>query len=269
MRIGIVAPARPIDQDIAARVAAVAATYPGVELVVSPQCFLSEGHFAGPDFARAEAFVAMANDPSIDAIWCARGGYGSNRILHLIRDRLGPTAAHKTYLGYSDIGFLLGALYARRLGRQAHAPMPGDITREGGEAAVRRVLGWLTGDRSGVEPGLGARPAVAFNLSIVSALVGTPWLPDLADHVLLIEDVSEPLYRVDRMLFQLAHATQLKGLAGIRLGRVSDIQPNDPPWGESLSVMLPRWCAELGVPYLGEADIGHDVGNKIVPFGLG
>ena len=269
MRIGVVAPARPIDQNIAAQVQAIAATYPGVELVVSPQCFLSEGHFAGPDAVRAEAFVAMANDPAIDAIWCARGGYGSNRILHMIRDRLGPAAARKTYLGYSDFGFMLGALYARRLGRPVHAPMPADVLRDGGEAAVRRTLGWLTGDRSGLEPGLAGQPAAAFNLSIIAALVGTPWLPDLADHVLLIEDVSEPLYRIDRMLFQLAQATQLKGLAGVRLGRISDVQPNDPPWGEALSVMLPRWCAELGVPFLGEADIGHDVGNRIVPFGLG
>lgn len=268
MRIGVVAPARPIDPATAAQVEAIAATYAGVELVVSPQCFLNEGHFAGPDTSRADAFVAMANDPAIDAVWCARGGYGSNRILHMIRDRLGPAAARKTYLGYSDFGFMLGALYARRLGRQVHAPMPGDIAREGGEAAIRRTLGWLTGDRSGLEPGLGGRPAVAFNLSILTTLIGTPWLPDLADHVLLIEDVSEPLYRIDRMLFQLAQATQLKGLAGVRLGRVSDVQPNDPPWGESLSVMLPRWCGELGVPFLGAADIGHDAANRIVPFGL-
>ena len=269
MRIGIVAPARPIDPTVVVLLQAIAAGYPGVELVVSPQCFLSEGHFAGPDAARADAFVAMANDPAIDAIWCARGGYGSNRILHLIGDRLAPAAARKTYLGYSDFGFLLGALYARRIGRSVHAPMPIDVNRDGGEAAVRRTLGWLTGDRSGLEPALAGRPAAAFNLAILTALIGTPWLPDLADHVLLIEDVSEPLYRIDRMLFQLAQATQLKGLAGVRLGRISDVQPNDPPWGEALSVMLPRWCAELGVPFLGAADIGHDVGNKIVPFGLG
>lgn len=279
MRIGVVAPARPIDPALATRLQAIAASYPGVELVVSPQCFLSEGHFAGPDALRAEAFIAMANDPSIDAIWCARGGYGSNRILALVHNRLNPAAAAKTYLGYSDFGFVLGALYARRLGKCVHAPMPGDLARDGGEAAVRRTLGWLTGDRSGVEPGLGSelgsgsgsgkRPAAAFNLAILAALIGTPWLPDLADHVLLIEDVSEPLYRIDRMLSQMAHATQLKGLAGVRLGRVSDVQPNDPPWGETLAVMLPRWCGELGVPFLGAADIGHDAANKLVPFGLG
>lgn len=268
MRIGVVAPARPIDQALAQRLRGIAAGYAGLELVIHPQCFLAEGHFAGDDAARAEALLALANDPAIDAIWFARGGYGSSRLLRRVMAALGPAAAHKTYLGYSDMGFLLGALYARRLGRQVHGPMPGDLAREGGEAAVRRVLGWFAGDPSGVEAGIGARPAAAFNLSILAALIGTPWLPDLTDHVLLIEEVSEPLYRVDRLLFQMAQASQLKGIAGVRMGRVNDIQPNDPPWGEPLEVMLPRWCAEMRVPYLGSADIGHDSANKIVPLGL-
>jgi muramoyltetrapeptide carboxypeptidase len=90
----------------------------------------------------------------------------------------------------------------------------------------------------------------------------------LTDHILMIEDVSEPLYRIDRMLFQLANATQLKGIAGIRLGRIADIQPNDPPWGEAIEVMITRWARDLGVPYLGAADIGHDAANKLVPFGM-
>ncbi|MBX9797241.1 LD-carboxypeptidase [Sphingomonas sp.] len=270
MRIGVVAPAKSIDPALADSARVLAANrFPGVELVIDPQCYLSDGHFAGPDATRADAFVAMANDPAIDAIWFARGGYGSGRILAAALPRLTKAAERKTYMGYSDMGFLLGALYARRLGRVAHGPMLGDLAREGGGAAAARALAWLArGDRSSLEGGLGTRPAAAFNLAILAALCGTPWLPDLADHVLLVEDVSEPLYRVDRLLFQLAHATQLKGVAGVRLGRVSDIQPNDPPWREPLDMMIRRWCAEMGVPYLGPADIGHDVDNKVVPFGL-
>ncbi|OQW41839.1 MAG: LD-carboxypeptidase [Proteobacteria bacterium SG_bin5] len=270
MRIGVVAPAKSIDAALADRLRTLAAnSFPGVELVIDPQCYLSDGHFAGPDAVRAAAFLAMANDPAIDAIWFARGGYGSGRILAAVMPQLGPAAARKAYLGYSDMGFLMGALYARRLGRVAHGPMPGDLAREGGEKAVARALAWLArGDRAALEGGLGQRPAAAFNLAILAGLCGTPWLPDLADHVLLIEDVSEPLYRIDRLLFQLAHATQLKGVAGVRLGRVSDIQPNEPPWREPLATMLARWCAEMGVPFLGAADIGHDVDNKVVPFGL-
>jgi len=270
MRIGIVAPARELDRIVVARIGAFAAiAFPDVELVFHPQCFLSSGHFAGTDDQRAGAFLEMANDPAIDAIWFGRGGYGSNRILTRVMDALGSAAHAKTYLGYSDTGFLLGALYARRIGRPVHGPMPIDINRDGGDVTVTRSLAWLTAkDPKGLEPSLGDRPAAAFNLAILTTMIGTPWLPDLTDHVLMIEEVSEPLYRIDRMLFQLAHATQLKGLAGVRLGAIRDVQENDPPFDETPEQMITRWCAEMGVPYLGRAMIGHDADNHVVPFGV-
>ena len=214
-------------------------------------------------------FLQMANDPAIDAIWFLRGGYGSNRLLTRIMPELGPAARTKTYLGYSDMGFLLGALYARRIGRPVHGPMVGDVRRQGGDATVARSLGWMVkGDRQGLEPGLDGHPAVAFNLSILGALIGTPYCPDLADHVLIVEEVSEPLYNVDRLLFHMAHATQLKGIAGVRLGAVSDVKTNDPSWGEPLETMIARWCGEMGVPYLGRALVGHTADNHVVPFGI-
>ena len=270
MRIGVVAPARPIDPVVAARAGAFAAiAYPEVDLVFHPQCFEHDGHFAGSDAVRAAAFLQVANDPAFDAIWFARGGYGSNRILDAVMPQLNAAAARKTYAGYSDMGFVLAALYARRIGRPIHAPMATDINRAKGDETVARSLGWLTsGDRQGLEPGLDGRPAAAFNLSILSALIGTPWLPDLTDHVLIVEEVSEHLYAVDRMLFTMANATQLKGVAGVRLGAVSNIQPNEPEWGETLEYMIQRWCAEMGVPYLGRARIGHTQDNHLVPFGI-
>ena len=270
MRIGVVAPARGVDEALAARARGLAAVaMPAVDLVFHPQCYLSDGHFAGPDAARVAAFVEMANDPTIDAIWFARGGYGSNRILHTAIPQLHEAARRKTYLGFSDLGFLLGALYAAKIGRQVHGPMVADVMRDDGGAAFARSLRWLVEkDKTMLEPGLDGRPAAAFNLSILTGLIGTKWLPDLTDHVLLIEEVSEPLYRVDRMLFTMAQATQLKGLAGIRLGAISDVTPNDPPWGESIETMIVRWCAEMGVAYLGRAAIEHGKGNMVVPFGL-
>lgn len=269
MRIAVIAPARPIDTATAARVAAFAAiAFPAVDLVIHPQCFENDGHFAGPDARRAAVFVETANDPAIDALWFARGGYGSNRILAQAMPRLGPAARAKRYVGYSDMGFLLAALYARGIGRVAHGPMPIDINRQHGDATVARSLDWLTGGRRGLEPGLGNRPAAAFNLAILQSLIGTPWLPDLADHVLMVEEVSEPMYRLDRELFQMAHATQLKGIAGVRLGAVTDVQLNDPPWAEPLEAMATRWCGEMGIQYLGRAEIGHTQTNRVVPFGV-
>lgn len=271
MKIAVCAPARPIDPIVEPRLKALAAiTFPEVEIVFHPQCFIEDGHFAGSDAVRAAAFLEFANDPAFDAVWFARGGYGSNRILHTVMPHLGAAAAHKQWLGYSDVGFLLGALYARRLGRPAHGPMPSEISRKDDQGhGVMRSLAWLVrGDRAGLEPSLDGGPAAAFNLSILSALIGTLWLPDLTDHVLMIEEVSEPLYRIDRMLSQMAHATQLKGIAGVRLGRMTEIVPNIPEFGETPEQMIVRWCGEMGVPYLGRADIAHDSANKVVPFGI-
>lgn len=270
MRIGIVAPAGAIDETVATRNQALAALmYPEVELVFHSQCYLRDGHFAGPDEARAAAFLDYANDPAFDAIWFARGGYGSNRILHIVMPELKEAARNKTYLGFSDIGFMLGALYARRIGKPVHGSMPSSLTNNDVGHSVGRALAWLAAkDRTALEPGLDGRPAAAFNLAILTAMIGTPWLPDLADHVLLIEEVSEPLYRIDRMLFQVAHATQLKGIAGIRLGQVTDIKSNDPPFAEDPEQMIARWCKEMGVPYLGRAMIGHIEENRVVPFGM-
>src|SRR3546814_12948273 len=91
------------------------------------------------------------------------------------------------------------------MGRGAHGPRPIDIDRTGGDVTVTRSLAWLTAhDRKGFEPSLGRRPAAAFNLAILTSMIGTPWLPDLTDHVLMIEEGSEPLYRNERMMFQLA-----------------------------------------------------------------
>ncbi|WNO53261.1 LD-carboxypeptidase [Stakelama saccharophila] len=270
MRIAVVAPGRPIDEQVAAATAALAAiAYPDVALHFDPQCFLEDGHFAGSDAVRAEAFLRYANDPAFDAIWFARGGYGSNRILAAVMPNLTEAARNKMYVGYSDMGFLLGALYARGIGTPVHAPMPVEIGRKDQGHCVARALSWMTArDPSVLEPSLGDRPAAAFNLAILNAMIGTPWLPDLADHVLMIEEVSEPLYRIDRMLFTVANATQLQGVAGIRLGEVVDVQPNEPPFAETPEQIVRRWCADMGVPYLGRARIGHSRDNRVVPFGL-
>lgn len=264
MRIGIVAPSCRINDAIRDGVTALASQR--AELVWHPQCWASAGHFAGPDAARAAAFLDMANDPAIDAVWFARGGYGAARIVDQAMAGLAPAAARKTYLGYSDAGTLLAALYARGIGEVAHGPMPADVRRADGAAAVRRALDWLV-DRApdAVEGSADPGPRAAFNIVILAHLIGTPHLPDLGGHVLMIEEVSEYLYRTDRDLAQIMAA--VRGLAGIRLGRVSDVPDNDPDFGMTVEEVVRFWCARAGVPFLGSADIGHDAANKVVPFG--
>ena len=215
-RIAICAPSTPITRDVAQRVAALAAAeFPQLELQFHAQCFVEDGHFAGSDAVRLAALLECANDPEIEAVWFARGGYGSNRIA---------------------------------------------------EAAVRRSRAWLAGAGAGREPSLDARPTVAFNLMTLAMLCGTELMPVLAGHVVMVEEVAEHLYAVDRLFF---HVTQhLRGIAGLRLGRISAVPENDRPFGCEAEDIARDWCARADIPFLGAADIGHDADNRIVPFGL-
>ena len=266
-RIAICAPSTPITRDVATRVTALAAAeFPQLELHFHEQCFVEEGHFAGSDAVRLAALLECTNDAAFDAVWFAKGGYGANRIAARAIAGFGDAARKKTFLGYSDCGYLLAGLYRAGLGYPVHGPMPVDIRREGGEAAVRRALTWLAGDPGGLEPLLDTQPAAAFNLMTLAMLCGTELMPVLAGHMVLVEETAEHLYAVDRLFF---HITQhLHGIAGLRLGRVSAVQENDRPFGANAEQIARDWCQRAGIPFLGAADIGHDAANRIVPFGL-
>lgn len=270
--IGVVAPASRIEPAIAERVTEIArALYPDrpPELRFHPQCHLTSGHFAGDDEARARAFLEIANDAEVDALWFARGGYGSARIAERVLPALTPAARDKIYLGYSDAGALMAGLYKQGFGGVAHGPMPADLNRAGGEAAVTRALAFLI-DRAPetLEPTVSSTvPSVAFNITVLSHLMGTPLQPDLAGHVLMLEDVSEYMYRIDRELLHITSVPEMRRVAGIRLGRCSAIPPNEPAFGQTEVEVVQHWCLRSGIPYLGRADIGHDIDNKIVPFG--
>jgi muramoyltetrapeptide carboxypeptidase len=269
MRIGIVAPSTPILPATAERVIILArSAFPEVELVFHPQCFLSHRHFAGEDAVRAAAFLEVANDPRFDALWFARGGYGSCRIAEDLLAGLGAAARDKAYLGYSDAGYVLAGLYRAGFPDLAHGPMPNDLRREGGEAAVKRALAWLARrDPAALEPSLGDAPAAAFNVTVFSQLLGTALEPDLEGHVLMLEDVSEHMYRTDRALFHITGNEGVRRVAGIRLGRCTEVPENDPDFGASEEEVFRYWCERSGIACLGRADIGHDADNKVVPFG--
>ena len=111
MRIGVVATGGPMSRTVVAPVRALAAAVdPALRIDFHDQCFEQYGHFAGTDEARADAFVQYANDDRYDALWFGRGGYGTCRIAERVLARLGPAARAKTYLGYSDAGYLLAGL---------------------------------------------------------------------------------------------------------------------------------------------------------------
>ena len=271
-KIGVVAPASRMSEDVAASVPALAARlYPErtPEVVFHPQCFASHGHFAGDDETRAQAFVDVANDESYDAVWFARGGYGSCRVVESIMPRLRRPSREKTYLGYSDAGMLLAALYRAGFTGVAHGPVAQDIRRDGGDKAVARALAWMI-DRApeSLEPTVdGARKTAAFNMTVLNHLLGTPLEPDLDGHVLMLEEVGEAMYRIDRSLFHITASANVRRTSGIMLGRCSSITPNEPDFGINEEEIARYWCRRAGIPFLGRADIGHDADNKIVPFG--
>lgn len=265
MKIAVVAPSNPLGRDVPDRVTALARAHYGdaaPAIMFHPQCFESAGHFAGPDHMREDALVEVANDTTFDAVWFARGGYGAVRIAQRAIARMRNAAQDKPFLGYSDSGYILAGLLARGIGRPVHAPMPADINRAGGQAAVLRSLDWLMGPQAMPPQG-----QVAFNLIVLSQLIGTPLQPDLTGRILMIEEVDEPLYAIDRSLAHITANPGIRACAGIMLGRCDPVTPNTPAFGMREEDIARHWCTVAGIAYLGRANIGHDAANTVVPFG--
>jgi muramoyltetrapeptide carboxypeptidase len=271
MKIAVVAPSCPLKREAAEAVQAIAAERGDCELAIHPQCFLTDGHFAGPDQARLAALREVMADASVDAVWFARGGYGSNRIVEAALVDIPDAARGKLYMGYSDAGFLLAGFHKAGLD-VAWGPMPQDAVRgdhgmQSGRAAVQRALDWLVrGDPSALEPDI-QKPTMAFNLTVLSNLLGTSLEPDFSGVDLLIEEVSEHLYAIDRSMFHLTSSPGIRKAARLRLGRVGDILPNDVEFGSDEAAIVSDWCARSNLPFGGRANIGHDALNRVVPFG--
>lgn len=269
MRIAVVAPSCTLHPKAAEAARAIAAVRGDAELVIHPQCFASAGHFAGPDIQRLAALREVMADPSYDAVWFARGGYGSNRIAEAAAHDLPDAARSKRYLGYSDSGFLLAAFDRAGL-RVAHGPMVQDVIRGGGEQAIERALDWLVRrDPRTLEPGLAPKGrALAFNLTVLSHLLGTSLEPDFDGAELLIEEVAEHEYRIDRAMFHVTASEKVRRCAKLRLGWMSEIPDNNPLFGSDAETIVRDWCVRSGIVFGGSAHIGHDASNRVVPFDL-
>jgi len=112
-------------------------------------------------------------------------------------------------------------------------------------------------------PGRETRPFVVPDRHFV---LGTPLEPDFAGVDLLVEEVSEQLYRIDRTMFHVSSSSNVRRAARLRLGRVGDILENDPEFGSGEQAIVEDWCRRSGINFGGLADIGHDADNKVVPF---
>ena len=179
-----------------------------------------------------------------------------------------PTCCHPQCFARADISPAI-ALYRAGFEAVAHGPVAQDILRD----ARGRLcsLAWMV-DRAPetLEPTVsGMKKTAAFNISVLSQILGTPLQPDLDEHVLMLEEVGEAMYRIDRSLFHITSNAEIRRVSGVMLGRCGGVTPNEPDFGMNEEEIARYWCQRSGIPWLGRADIGHDIDNKIVPFGVG
>lgn len=220
--------------------------------------------FSEPDGQRLRRLREAMDDPSVAAVVSVAGGWGSARLLE--RGWRPPSRAH-WLVGFSDASALLLAQTAAGLGGAVHGGLGGD---DGQWERLRRLLSGesvpaLVGQawRSGVAVG----PLVVSNLTVATSLIGTPWFPRLSGCVLVLEDVGEEPYRVDRMLTQWRTSGVLQGIAAVGLGRFRWKQDDILPGDLSMEEVLRDRFGDLGVPVVGELPVGHGRPNLALPLG--
>ncbi|MBN2359903.1 MAG: LD-carboxypeptidase [Deltaproteobacteria bacterium] len=269
-RVRVVAPASPFDRARFERGRDVLTGW-GLQVEVPAGAFSSSAYLAGDDEARAQDLAEALADPAVAAIWCARGGYGSSRILPRIASavRSGP----KLLIGFSDISALIAIWYERFRCVALHGPV---VTSLADEPAASRELLWrlLSAEVNGLgypldSVGLRAPvegPLYVSNLTLLAHLAGTPYCPRLDGCILCVEETGERPYRIDRLWTQLRLAGVLAGVAAIALGDFVDC---DEPDGSIVAGdALARGLMEIGVPVVRGLAIGHRAPNSALPVGV-
>jgi len=226
--------------------------------------------FAGSDAERLDAFHELAADESVAAIVFARGGYGVTRILDQVDWAL-LASRPRAYVGYSDLTPLLLGLVARTGMMAFHGPMVVDFERGLRPEERQSFLGALAGERppawplEAIAPGLSAgRPQVIEGillggcLCMLAATVGTGLLPSFQDSILVLEDIDEPEYRIDRLLTQLRTSGQAAGVRAVVAGHFTNCDAR---------ASLMDFADSLGVPLFGGLPAGHEAPNHTLPLG--
>ena len=235
------------------------------------------GYLAGTDFERREQLKIAWNDPECRGILCARGGYGSTRLLEDWTWILGQGSREeilnpKWLIGFSDVTGLLWSLASVGVSG-VHAPVLTTIASEP-DWSIRRLFDWVEGRSLAPLTGRGwgggkvSGILLPANLTVATHLLGTPIQPPLEGIILALEDVTEAPYRIDRMLTQWRLTGAIKQVRGIALGRFSRCQaPQDVPSLTVEEVLRDRLC-DLGIPIVSDLPFGHDGSNAALPVGV-
>jgi muramoyltetrapeptide carboxypeptidase len=267
--VGIAAPASPFDRETFERGVQVLRDM-GFEIVIPEEITAAEGYLAGPDVQRAALLQHLFEDDRIDAVICARGGYGCLRILPLLDfERI---AAHpKVFIGFSDVTALLAAITQRCGFAAFHGPVVTSLA-DGLESTRESLLSAIAADTAAVlrpagavtlRPGRARGVVCGGNLTTLCHLIGTPFPPSFRNRLLFLEDRGEAPYRIDRMLTQLKLAGCLEGVRGLALGSFTDCGSYE----EVLGIFSERF-ADADIPILAGLPVGHAEPNLTLPVGI-
>jgi muramoyltetrapeptide carboxypeptidase len=268
--VALVAPAGPLQNPDELPRAQENARSLGWEPVVAAHAGARTGYLAGQDRDRLNDINRALRDPKMDAVWCLRGGYGAMRILTGI-DYEALSRAPKAIIGYSDITALHAAVQRKCRLVTYHGPTARELLTDFSRDSFRRAVIDQT-DSCGVaessrelNAGTAEGRLVGGNLAVLAALCGTPYMPDLSDGILILEDVNEPIYRIDRMFEQLKLSGVLNGCRAIAFGQCTGC--GDESSVPSFDDVLAELAHSLGIPCLAGIPIGHIAEQWTIPLG--
>ena len=273
-RIGIVAPARKVSREEMSHAISMMEAW-GYEVIEGKHLYGSDNQFSGTDEERSSDFQAMLDDPGIKAIFCARGGYGSVRII----DRLDFSAFRKSpkwIVGYSDITVFHSHIPGQFGIETLHACMPINFPadRKMNESlnSLKRILegedvSYAIPPHEFNRNGISNGQLCGGNLSMLYSLSGTGSDIDTEGKILFIEDLDEYLYHIDRMMMNLKRSGKLKNLAGLVVGGMNDMNDNEIPFGKTAYEIIAESVAEYNYPVLFGFPAGHMADNRALVMG--
>ena len=271
-RVALVAPSGPLrgPHELTASVSHAASL--GWEAVPGSHVLQRDGYLAGTDAERLADLNAAIQDDRIDGIWCVRGGYGAMRILDGI-DYDAMRRHPRTLIGYSDITALHAAFSTRADVVTFHGPTArGALTEFSRNSLERATIAradscGVAAEGRTVRRGVARGRLVGGNLALLAALAGTPFAPDYRDAILVVEDVGEPTYRIDRMLRQRVLSGKLVELAGIAFGQFTEGNDVDEHDSRGLDDILRETAELLSIPAVAGIPLGHIDHQWTVPLG--
>ena len=271
-RVAIVCPARKVSHaELEAAIAILTAW--GLEVVLGATVTAEHHQFAGSDAVRCQDIQQQLDDPTIRAILCARGGYGTTRIIdQLDFSRFADNP--KWIAGFSDITTLNCHLLA--LGHESiHGVMPLLFNQAGGEQALESLRCALFGEPISYfapqhpfnQLGTATGELIGGNLSLLQTITGTASDCSLAGRILFIEDIDEYLYNIDRMMVHLNRTGKLAGLAGLLVGHFTDSNDNAIPFGQTPYEIIQTYAAKYSFPVAYGFPVGHEPLNMALICG--